>query len=201
MGRSKTDTTKQNDSILNLLMSGGMIKDRKITDEKIRDAQQKKHQQAFHNTELLLRHYRSIAWLLECFPDTIAEELEGAFKDLDSMINRLDVEMARGNKKIERRLESIEKTRLLVDKVNEALTVLKKKPDDGELMYEVIKLTYIEPETLNHNELLFRLNLSSRHYYRIREQAISIISIRLWSSPSKEIDIWLEMLSMLEQTE
>ena len=200
MGKSN-DTLKQNDSILNLLMSGGMIKDLKIPDEKIRNAQQKKRQQAFHNTELLLRHYRSIAWLLECFPDTIAKELEESFTDLDSMINRLDVEMARGNKKIERRLESIEKTRLIVDKINEALTVLKKKPDDGEIMYEVIRLTYIEPETLNHNELLFRLNLSSRHYYRIREQAISIISIRLWSSPSKEIDIWLEMLSMLEQTE
>ena len=102
-----------------------------------------------------------------------------------------------GNRKIETRIERIRKTRLILDRVNDALTVLKRKPNDGERLYELIYLTYIAPETLNHNEILYRMNLSSRHYYRLREQAISILSIRLWSAPNKDIDFWLELVSVL----
>ena len=47
----------------------------------------------------------------------------------------------------------------------------------------------------------FLLNLSSRHYYRCREQAINILSLRLWSSPAKEVDFWLELLAVLDQSE
>ena len=32
-----------------------------------------------------------------------------------------------------------------------------------------------------------RLDLSSRQYYRLREEAVSIISIRLWSVPEGEL--------------
>ena len=157
----------------------------------------KKQQSMFHNTELLLKHYKNIAWMIECFPETIAEELEQPFEGLDEMIERLDLEMATGNRKLEHRLENIRKTRQILDRVNEALTVLKKKPEDGERLYELIHLTYIAPENLSHNELLYRLNLSSRHYYRLREQAINILSIRLWSAPNKEIEFWLDLISAI----
>ena len=70
-------------------------------------------------------------------------------------------------------MESVKKTRLVLDRINDALTVLKKKPEDGERLYELIYLTYISADVLNHSELLYRLNLSSRHYYRLREQAIA----------------------------
>ena len=91
------------------------------------------------------------------------------------------------------------KSRLLLDRVNDALTILKKKPDNGEKMYELIYLTYIAPEKLSHSELLYRLDISSRHYYRLRQQAFGILSIRLWSAPVAEMDSWLEVLNLLEQ--
>lgn len=153
---------------------------------------------AYHNTELLLKQYKNIAWMIECFPDTIAEELEQPFEKVDDVINRLDIEMSLGNRKVENRLASIRKTRLVLDRINDALSVLKKKPDDGERLYDLIYLTYIAPESLNHNEMLFRLNLSSRHYYRLREQAISVLSIRLWSAPNKDVDFWMDLLYALE---
>ena len=77
--------------------------------------------------------------------------------------------------------------------------ILKKKPDNGEKMYELIYLTYIAPEKLSHSELLYRLDISSRHYYRLRQQAFGILSIRLWSAPVAEMDSWLEVLNLLEQ--
>ena len=190
-------SVSQQDILLQLFTKRGLIGDKNIVNERSREAQQKKQQTAYHNTELLLKQYRNIAWMIECFPETIAEELEQPFENVDQVIERLDLEMTMGSRKIENRLESIRKTRLVLDRVNDALTVMKRKPDDGERLYELIYLTYIAPESLNHNELLYRLNLSSRHYYRLREQAISILSIRLWSAPNKDVDFWLELISAI----
>lgn len=189
------------DAVIQFLTHRGILGDTRIDDERARAIKQQKTKNAYHNTLLLLKHYRTIAWLLECFPDTIAQELDQPFDRLDELIDRLDMEMAIGNKKLENRLAGIEKSRMILDRVNEALTILKKKPEDGQKLYELIYLTFIAPETLIHSELLYRLNLSSRHYYRCREQAINILSLRLWSSPAKEVDFWLELLAVLDQSE
>lgn len=102
------------------------------------------------------------------------------------------------NRKLESRMESVRKSRLLLDRVNEALSVLKRKPENGAKMYELIYLTYIAPDKLSHTDLLYRLDISSRHYYRLRQQAFTILSIRLWSAPAGEVDSWLEVLTLLE---
>jgi len=189
--------TKEREILFQLFTKRGLLEGKSISADRIREAQQKKQLTAYHNTELLLKHYKNIAWMIECFPDTIAEELEQPFQNVDEMIKRLDLEITLGNHKIENRLASIRKTRLVLDRINEALTVLKKKPEDGERLYDLIYLTYITPETLNHNDILYRMNLSSRHYYRLREQAINILSIRLWSAPNKDIEFWLELISIM----
>ncbi len=189
--------TKEREILFQLFTKRGLLEGKSISADRIREAQQKKQLTAYHNTELLLKHYKNIAWMIECFPDTIAEELEQPFQNVDEMIKRLDLEITLGNHKIENRLASIRKTRLVLDRINEALTVLKKKPEDGERLYDLIYLTYITPETLNHNDILYRMNLSSRHYYRLREQAINIISIRLWAAPNKDVEFWLELISIM----
>ena len=195
------ETELQPDIVFEMLTKRGLIGDKRILNEKARDAQQQKNKMAYHNTLLLLKHYRTIAWMLECFPDTIAEELEQPFEGLDKIIERIDFERAYGNRKLENRLESIQKTRLMLDRVNEALTVLKRKPKDGEQLYQLIYLSYITEEKLTHVEILLRLAVSSRQYYRLRQDAINILSIRLWSAMTKEGDFWIEMLSLLDDME
>ena len=160
----------------------------------------KKEKVLYHNTKLLLQHYRTIFWLLECFPETIATELEQPFSSLDTLLHRLEAEMSSGNKRLEARIENMRKTREMIDRVNEALTVLKKKPGDGELLYKLIYETYINPEVLTHYEILYRINVSTRHYYRLREQAINILSIRLWGSITQESEFLLDLLSSLEES-
>lgn len=120
----------------------------------------------YHNTLLLLQHYRNIVWALECFPATVAEELDHPLGDLDALLDRMDLEFGMNNRKLESRMESVRKSRLLLDRVNEALSVLKRKPENGAKMYELIYLTYIAPDKLSHTDLLYRLDISSRHYYR-----------------------------------
>ena|GEM_PF-6027029 len=104
--------------------------------------------------------------------------------DLDALLSLVNAEIGMNNLKLENRLQSVQRSRLLLDRINEALTVLRQKPRNGELMYKVVYETFITPEKLSHADILYRLHISSRHYYRIRQQAINILSIRLWAVPS-----------------
>lgn len=189
---------EQSDAFISLLTKRGILGDGTIQDDKVRAAQQEKKKITYHNTLMLLKQYRNIAWMMECFPETVAEELDRPFEGLDQLIEQVDVEMSLGNRKLESRIEGVQKSRLLLDRVNEALTVLRKKPENGETMYNLIYLSFIAPEKLNMTEILYRLDISSRQYYRLREQAIAVLSIRLWAAPGKELDFWLDMLALIE---
>lgn len=191
----------QTEAVIGLLTNRGILPDATIDNEKIREARKEKQKNTYHNTMMLLQHYRTVVWLLECFPENVASELEKPFEGLDTLLEQVDLEMSWGNRKLESRMEGIRKSRLLLDRVNEALTVLKKKPEDGERLYQLIYLTYIAPEKLTHKELLYRLDMSSRHYYRLRQQAITILSIRLWAAPDSDVDVWLEMVALIEGME
>lgn len=83
-------------------------------------------------------------------------------------------------------------------KAREAEQELRHKPGNGEMMYNIISQTFLTPDKLTHNEILFRLGISDRHYYRLRQQAVNILSIRLWTAPARCLDAWLELLTLLE---
>ena len=197
-GQQENQILAQSDAFISLLTKRGILGDHEIDNEKIRNAQQEKRRNSYHNTKLLLQHYRTIAWALECFPGSVAEELERPFDQLDRLIDHVDVEMAMGNRKLEGKLEGVRKSRLLFDRVNEALTVLKSKPGNGQKLYDVVYMTYIAPEQLNLSQVLEKLDMSVKSYYRFRQQAITILSIWLWSTPVAGIDFWLDMLTHLE---
>lgn len=187
---------EQTDTIVQMLRRRGVLPDLTITDENRRAARQKQHQECFHNTLMLLKNYRNIAWMVECFPEAVAEELEQPFETVDALLERAEISSNFGDRRLENRLVGVEQTRLLLDRVNEALTVLRRKPENGQLLYDLIYLTFISSETLTIQELLYRLNLSSRHYYRLREQAITVLSLRLWAAPNSNVDLWLELLKL-----
>ena len=196
--QQEAQIAEKSQAFINLLTQRGILANPKVTDEKIRAARQKKDRDSYHNTLLLLQNYRTLVWVMECFPETVAEELDRPFSDVDELLEQMDLQLTMGNRKLENQLEGAKKSRLLLDRVNEALTVLRQKPRNGDDLYKLIYLTYIGPETLSHRELIYLLAMSSRQYYRFREQAITILSIRLWSAPSANVDFWLDMLTFLE---
>ena len=65
-------------------------------------------------------------------------------------------------------------------------------------MYNIIFQTFITPDKPSHTDILYRLDISERHYYRLRQQAVNILSIRLWTAPVGCLDAWLELLTLLE---
>jgi len=194
----KSNLSAKSAAILDMLTERGLVDDKKIGDEKIRQAEKEKKRRMYHNTELLLQHYRDITWMLECFPVNLAEELDKPMQDLDALLSAVSEEIGLDNRRLENRLKSVGKSRLLLDKFNEALMILKQKPGNGQVMYDIIYTTYIIPEKLTHIQLIYRLDISTRHYYRLRNQVVNILSLRLWAAPATELDSWLDVLAILE---
>lgn len=196
--KEEANMAEKSQAFIDILTKRGILANQSITNERIRAIRQQKDRNSYHNTMQLLQNYRTLVWVMECFPETVAEELDVPFEDVDVLLEQMDLQLAMGNRKLESRMEGTKKSRLLLDRVNEALTVLRQKPGNGAVLYKLIYLTYIGPDMLTHKELLYRLSLSSRQYYRYREQAITILSLRLWSAPATDVDFWLDMLTFLE---
>lgn len=194
----KNEFSPQTEQLLSMLERRGVVEDPSILNSKARQAEQALRRNMYHNTQMMLKYYRDIVWALECFPEQVAEELDQPLKDLDALLSAVDTQLAMGNAKLEHRLQNIKQSRLLLDRINDALTVLRGKPGNGEQMYNIIFHTYLTPDKLSHTDILYRLDISDRHYYRLRQQAINILSIRLWTAPAGCLDAWLEILTLLE---
>lgn len=150
----KNDLSPQTEQLLALLERRGIVEDISIQSAKARQSEQALRRNMYHNTQMMLKHYRDIVWALECFPEQVAEELDRPLKALDALLSAVDTQLAMGNAKLEHRLRSIKQSRILVDRINDALTVLRQKPRNGEMMYQIIFQTYITPEKLRHDEIL-----------------------------------------------
>ena len=198
MDNSSKRTAFSAEAVLSFLRNQGILAENStLSEEMIREAQEKKQKQAYHNTLLLLSNYRNILWQTDCEIEAIASELNVPLKNLDALLSRVDAEIGMEHRRLELNLERLAKTRQLLDRINDALTALKRKPDNGPLLYDLIYMAYISDEKHLQTDVLFRLNISRRHYYRLKEQAINIISLRLWSSPTSDLDLWLELVAML----
>ena len=194
----QNEFSPQTEQLIALLERRGIVEDPSIVNEKARQAEQALRRNMYHNTQMMLKHYRDIVWALECFPEQVAEELDRPLKDLDALLSMVDTQLAMGNTRLEHRMLSIKQSRLLLGRINDALTVLRQKPGNGEMMYNIIFQTFVTPDKLTHQEILYRLDISDRHYYRLRQQAVNILSIRLWTAPVGCLDAWLEILTLLE---
>ena len=184
--------------MINLFVRGGLLANAEIADQKIRDFKQKKNRDLFHNTGVLLNLYRKLSWILICFPENVAAELDIPFKDIDHLIERLDVEWSYGNKVIDNRMEGLMKTRMIIDKINNAVEMQKGNPDGGMKIYQLLYLQFIAPEKLTTSEIAYRLDVSERQYFRLKKKAITAISNILWGS-NKEVDFWIEIISILDK--
>ena len=189
-----------NKEVINLLIMRGIILDDNVTDSKRQAYEQKKRKKAYHNTKLLLKQYRNISWLIQNFSSEVQEELETPFDNFDDMIDRLDLSIAMGNKHIENKISNLERCRRIIEQVNSAVSILKEVPVNGESLYQIIYLAYIGPESLRVDDILNRMGMAPATYYRYQEQAISIISMKLWATPNgKELSLWLDIVTALEE--
>ncbi len=194
------EIAEKTNAFLHMLTKRGLLKDQEISDKNVQSARQRYLQKAYHNTEMLLCKYRTLLWIMECYPEEIAQELDAPLSNLDALIEKIYTRSCLDDQKIENRLNSALRTRMLIDLVHDALTVLKRKPKNGPQLYNLIMLTYIQEEELTHIQITQKLDISSRTYYRMKKEAIDIIATRLWVTNNANLDSWFEVLSLLEGT-
>lgn len=205
MGKRKSyseeemNLSDQSKAFVDYLAHRGMLSDPLISDKNIRERKKELAMKAYHNTLLLLKHYRDIVWAMNSIPTELKQELNVPLSDLDGLIDRLDTEMSLENTEMENRLRTIMKSRLLIDRLNEAVSVLKDKPTDGDILYEVIYRTYLGPKPEKITYLIMDMNMTRRRYYKYRNMAIELISIKLWSTPDSKIELWLDLLEILDR--
>ena len=192
---SKTDKwlTEEARKLTEYLVASGTIQNLNIQNDRVREVIRRKNELAYHNTDMLLRQYRDIAWQLEYAPYEIAEELDYSCENIEEVIRAFDYEFLSKNKSLEYRLERLEHSVCMFKALNEALTVLKNKPDNGELLYRIIYLTYIDPKRMTIEEILDELGYKRSYYYLMKREAITALSTRLWYSlPSRQVGMLIE---------
>ena len=203
MGKKKqtgeeNQVTDNEERFINFLVKSGYLVNPKIKDPKLRVKKQDDNKKAYHNTLLMLEHYRDLVWSMECIPEDLMAELNVPMEQLDALITRLDLEMSMDNWRVESRLQSILRSRMLLDRLNEAIAFLRSKPQDGEQLYQIIYRTYIGEKMESVYDVMASLGLAKNKYYTLRRKAITIIGMKLWSAPEANFELWVELLSMLD---
>ena len=184
---------------LDFLKKSGYLSDPEVENPEVRAKKKADNRRIYHNTHLMLQHYRDLVWVMETIPNELKSELDIPLADLDALISRLDIELSLNNRRLESRLDALIKTRALVDRLNEAIGFLRTKPGDGELLYQIIYHTYIGKKPENFYEVIDKVGLSKSRYYTLRKRAITMIGVKLWSVPDEKLELWLELLSYFEQ--
>ena len=185
--------------LIELLIAAGYISDVSITDEKIRQSHQNYLQKAYHNTEKLLDNYRKFAWMIKYFPENVANELDLQYSSTDELFHLLDLECAKGNKKVESRLMSYFPSRDRFARLNEAINALQYYPDTGPILYRIIMMRYIDEKTYTLDEILKEIQLGKTQYSKYRKEAIRYISVLLWGADNKEESFVLQTIDFLKK--
>lgn len=191
--------TGNEERFIDYLMKSGYLSDPKIADPEVRIKKQEDNKKIYHNTKLMLQHYRDLVWVMGSIPKDMKAELDIPMADLDKLITRLDVELSLDNRSVESRLQAVIRSRSLVDRMNEAISFLKTKPHEGELLYQIIYHTYIGKKRNSIFDVIDEVGLSKSRYYSLRKKAITMIGIKLWSAPNVKTELWMELLSYFEE--
>lgn len=187
----------KNDDLITALQKRGLIPDTAITDDKLMKIKQMKAKREYKNTKLLLENYRTISIAVQFLPQQIASELNLPFKGIDDLLENCDIASTYLNSNIDDRLRNVQRTKQLIDVVNKSLTAMKEMSQEGELYYKLLYYTYLSPKQLLIEDILKKLDISRSSYFRKRDNAIKLFGSILWLAPNREVDLWIDCITIL----
>lgn len=194
---TSSESLFKNNDLIAALQNRGIIPDVTITDSNLMKFKQSKAKREYKNTKLLLENYRTITIAVAYLPQQIASELNMPFKNIDELIEKCDIASTYNDTNIDEKLRSVMRTKQLIDVVNRALTSMKNMPNDGELFYKILYYTYLSSKPLKIDSILEKLNISRSSYFRKREEAIKLFGSILWLAPNREVDLWIDFITIL----
>ena len=145
----------------------------------------------YHNARLLLELYSKVLWRLgESLDELDAECCETDNKHLFDLIDSLiDVDTQIDKNRFERRMQSIEESKSLIELVDRVMSKLKRYPDNGELYFQILWKVYIANQRIkpDEEELLEILHISRSTFYREKKKAIMLFGTILWGFALSDI--------------
>ena len=120
----------------------------------------------FHNTKYLLKQYRRVAYSIQISEEelNLRMELEHGTKLSTLEVNAELAGIDLSNTKLESHARTVIRSKTMLEIINTSLEAVRKDPDRGELMYQVLYETYFTPTKPRRREdILTTLDLSLIH--------------------------------------
>ena len=153
----------------------------------------------YHDTWTLLKNYRSVSWSIEVSDYNLQAEFRTEYGCASEAV--LDgLEASNSNTHLESYVHSLERSKRMLQLINSAIDLMRKKHEKGELYYWILYYTYLAPHHYANNyEILHFLELkgmpmSMRNYYLRREEAINVLSSVLWGYTSTDCEELIKRL-------
>lgn len=148
----------------------------------------------YHNTQLLLRNYRSARWNLELELSQICDSSPMDFGTSieDRLLSIEEIGVSYYGSQLQSQASNVRLTWQMIQYIDKSIALIRSKHPQGELYYQIFYLCYLSEEGQPHlTELLRRLQqygfyLSGRSFYRRRKEAISLLGSVLWGYTSKD---------------
>ena len=147
----------------------------------------------YHNTLLLFQRYRNILWSVKL--ETAKAERTFLAEYGMSIENFLDKIYDAGAElkgtEIEERARCIARSQKMLKLLNEAVEMMRTTCEEGEMSYNILRLSYMEPRRMTNYEIMdelqkFGIYVSERTLQRKRQEAIEIVSSILWGYTSRD---------------
>ena len=147
---------------------------------------EKNNEFLYHNTELLLKKYRDVVWSIEV--SAMQAEVNFEFETGCKMTEFLDMSYAAGadlmNTKIEEQVRTMERNRKMLQLIDRAVDIIRRKHQKGEMMYWVLYYTYFCDNVYKANERYEKTKekvkiASYAKYYCYHHMAIELMRQRL----------------------
>lgn len=190
------DNFKEND-LLDVMVKRGLIPDMSISDDKVKKAQQGKAKREYRNTMELLKNYRRIVYAISAIPEQIAYELGTPLKTVNELVEKCDIDTSYGDHSLDTQLRNAKRSTNLINIVNRALTSVREMPESGTVYYDILYYSYLSDEKYSVDDICEKLGFSQPTYFRKKKEAINLLSTILWFAPNRDLDMWLDVLAIL----
>ena len=148
----------------------------------------------YHNTELLLKKYRDVVWSIElsALHAEMKFELEMGCKLNDFLEMSYEAGLEFSGTQIQEQVRIMEQNKKMLNIIDKAVDMLRRRQADGEIYYWIIYYTYLSEKPLKKVEDIIKKvaekteYMAWKTYFKRRKHTISLLSTILWGYTSKE---------------
>ena len=149
----------------------------------------------YHNTKKLLQKYRNVLMCMALAMDDLEEDCMGTlgvrFSNLNDFAAQMDVDLS--GTKLESRIRSMERNRLMIQYINNAIQGMRRIDKNGEEYYWILYYKYLSTEERCANDAAVveclhnkGLPVSTSTFYRRLNAAIETLSGILWGYTARD---------------